>query len=66
MRLSVIADFQISPGHHDLTALDPRNLAAQVCLDQFVYHPLCYFPVFYACKELIGKLRDSTRECLCE
>ena len=24
-----------------------RNLAAQVGIDQFVYHPFCYFPVFY-------------------
>ena len=30
-----------------------RNLAKQVFLDQFVYHPLCYFPVFYCCKEVI-------------
>ena len=30
-----------------------RNLAKQVCLDQFVYHPLCYFPVFYTCQELV-------------
>lgn len=30
-----------------------RNLALQVGLDQFVYHPLCYFPVFYTCKEII-------------
>ena len=30
-----------------------RNLAAQVGFDQFVYHPLCYFPVFYTCKEII-------------
>ena len=30
-----------------------RNLVKQVCLDQFVYHPLCYFPVFYTCKEII-------------
>ena len=30
-----------------------RNLAAQVGIDQFVYHPFCYFPVFYTCKEII-------------
>jgi len=29
------------------------NLAKQVVLDQCVYHPLCYFPVFYTCKEII-------------
>lgn len=29
------------------------NLARQVLLDQLVYHPLCYFPVFYTCKEVI-------------
>lgn len=34
-------------------AVGLRNLAAQVGLDQLVYHPLCYFPVFYTCKELI-------------
>ena len=30
-----------------------RNLSYQVALDQFIYHPLCYFPVFYTCKEVI-------------
>eukprot|EP00966_Prymnesium_polylepis_P034510 802360-Prymnesium_polylepis.1 len=25
----------------------------QVCLDQFVYHPFCYFPVFYVCQEIV-------------
>ena len=30
-----------------------RNVAFQVGLDQFVYHPLCYFPVFYVCQELV-------------
>ena len=30
-----------------------RNLVKQVCTDQFLYHPLCYFPVFYTCKEII-------------
>lgn len=29
------------------------NLAKQVLFDQFVYHPCCYFPVFYTCKEII-------------
>ena len=30
-----------------------RNLAKQVLVDQMIYHPLCYFPVFYTCKEII-------------
>jgi len=30
-----------------------RNVGLQVILDQFVYHPLMYFPVFYTCKELV-------------
>ena len=30
-----------------------RNLAKQVFIDQCVYHPCCYFPVFYTCKEII-------------
>ena len=30
-----------------------RSLASQVTLDQFLYHPFLYFPVFYVCKELI-------------
>ena len=30
-----------------------RDLANQVMLDQFLYHPFCYFPVFYMCKEII-------------
>ena len=29
-----------------------QNLLKQVCLDQFVYHPLMYFPVFYTCQEI--------------
>ena len=28
------------------------RLGAQVAIDQFLYHPFCYFPVFYTCKEL--------------
>ena len=35
----------------DATGL--RNLAKQVLVDQMIYHPLCYFPVFYTCKEII-------------
>jgi hypothetical protein len=30
-----------------------QNLAKQVVLDQFCYHPLCYFPVFYTCQEIV-------------
>lgn len=30
-----------------------QNLMKQVCLDQFVYHPLMYFPVFYSCQEIL-------------
>jgi len=30
-----------------------RNLFKQVGLDQLVYHPFCYFPVFYTCQEVI-------------
>lgn len=30
-----------------------KNLAKQVSLDMLIYHPFCYFPVFYTCKEII-------------
>jgi len=30
-----------------------RDLFAQVFLDQFVHHPLLYFPVFYSVKEVV-------------
>jgi protein Mpv17 len=30
------------------------NVGKMVCLDQFVYHPLMYFPVFYTCQEFIN------------
>ena len=26
------------------------NVLKQLIIDQFIYHPLCYFPVFYTCK----------------
>jgi glycine cleavage system regulatory protein len=29
--------------------------AVQVCIDQFIHHPLMYFPVFYAIKEVVTK-----------
>jgi len=29
--------------------------AAQVCIDQFLYHPFMYFPAFYTIKELVTK-----------
>jgi len=31
-----------------------RNLVAQVFIDQFVHHPLLYFPVFYCLKEAVN------------
>lgn len=31
-----------------------RAVVAQVFLDQFVHHPIIYFPTFYACKELLA------------
>jgi|TARA_B100000524_G_scaffold318185_1_gene197559 glycine cleavage system regulatory protein len=31
-----------------------RSVVAQVFLDQFVHHPLMYFPVFYALKEVVN------------
>ena len=34
-------------------AVGLRNLVKQVGLDQLVYHPLCYFPVFYSCQEIV-------------
>lgn len=52
-----------------------RDLFAQVFLDQFVHHPLLYFPVFYSIKEIvtsdapdlykaIGKYRENMTEDL--
>ena len=38
------------------------TLLKQLCIDQFVYHPFCYFPVFYTCKELVtGEAGGLTR-----
>lgn len=31
-----------------------KNVAKQVCLDMLVYHPCCYFPVFYSCQEVVN------------
>lgn len=39
-----------------------KNLVKQVGLDQFFYHPLMYFPVFYTCKELLQG--DDLKESL--
>jgi CRP-like cAMP-binding protein len=39
-----------------------RNVGLQVCLDQFVYHPLMYFPVFYMCQEVINSGASSPIE----
>lgn len=38
-----------------------RNMLTQVFLDQFVHHPLMYFPAFYSLKEVIngGKVEDG-------
>ena len=40
-----------------------RQLATMVAIDQLVYHPACYFPVFYTFQEILhldpdGALRD--------
>lgn len=40
-----------------------RQLATMVAIDQLVYHPTCYFPVFYTFQEILhldpdGALRD--------
>ena len=37
-----------------------RTLVKQVCLDQLVYHPVCYFPVFYTCQEIVLHGFDHT------
>jgi len=41
-----------------------RRMLAQVVLDQFVHHPLAYFPCFYAIKELVngGSPMDGVRK----
>lgn len=31
-----------------------RAVISQVFIDQFVHHPLLYFPTFYACKEILA------------
>ena len=38
-----------------------RNMITQVILDQFVHHPLMYFPAFYCLKEVVngGKVEDG-------
>jgi len=38
------------------------NVGKQVCLDQFVYHPVMYFPVFYTCKEIVNGNTNSLTE----
>ena len=35
-------------------AAGTRNMITQVILDQFVHHPLMYFPAFYSLKEVIN------------
>lgn len=41
-----------------------RAVVAQVFLDQFVHHPIIYFPTFYACKEILagGSASDGLRK----
>ncbi|KAL1520062.1 hypothetical protein AB1Y20_023537 [Prymnesium parvum] len=39
-----------------------RNVAKQVALDQFAYHPLIYFPVFYTFKEVVQGDSKSVQE----
>jgi len=38
-----------------------RSMMAQVVLDQFVHHPLAYFPAFYSLKEVVngGSISDG-------
>jgi hypothetical protein len=31
-----------------------KNVLKQVSLDMLVYHPCCYFPVFYICQEIVN------------
>lgn len=39
-----------------------RNVLKQVALDMLVYHPCCYFPVFYTCQEVLsGNVSDPTK-----
>ena len=35
-------------------AAGQRSMVAQVVIDQFVHHPLLYFPVFYGLKEVVN------------
>jgi len=36
-----------------------KNILKQVSLDMLVYHPCCYFPVFYICQEIVrGNVQD--------
>ena len=35
-------------------AAGTRNMLTQVFLDQFVHHPLMYFPAFYSLKEVVN------------
>lgn len=46
---------------------DAKGMAAlcgQVFLDQFVHHPLLYFPVFYATREIVMSEKPDLMRCL--
>lgn len=40
-----------------------RNLVSQVILDQFVHHPLMYFPAFYMLKEAVNGTGSLGEKC---
>jgi len=40
--------------------------AAQVFLDQFIHHPIAYFPVFYSIKELVTKDKPDLKRAVFE
>jgi hypothetical protein len=39
-------------------------LCVQVFLDQFVHHPLLYFPVFYGTRELVMADKPDLMRCI--
>ena len=43
-----------------------RTVAYQVFIDQFVHHPLLYFPFFYTLKELVngGPIDGGIKKCI--
>jgi len=39
-----------------------KNVVKQVCVDQFIYHPVMYFPVFYTLQEILnGNVSDPRK-----